>query len=77
MKEDSDGLKGSFWLRLLNLISGMLIMPYDSLSIWFDFEKLILLNKLHRWTVYYSQLAITCSKSAIKTLEQGVKYCQS
>ena len=45
MKEDSDGFKGSFWLRLLNLISDLIIIPYDYLTMWFDFEELILLNK--------------------------------
>ena len=29
VKEDSDGFKGSLWLCLLNLISDMIIVPYD------------------------------------------------
>ena len=31
--------------------------------------------KIHGWVA--SQLAITCSKLTIETLEQGVKYVQS
>ena len=37
MKEDSDGLKGSFWLRLLNFISCIMIILDDSLIMWLDF----------------------------------------
>ena len=46
---------------------------------WLPFKNLKLKGKSEFWSIFWgdSQSEFTCSKLAIETLEEGVKYVQS
>ena len=49
----------------------------DSSTAVIQIKKQISYKKKLSTNVYHSQLAFTCSKLTIETIEQGVKYVQS